>query len=122
MAAADAPPASEALKHDASHSWVQPHTELVGVLGGLGPAASASFTQRMVAAGAAAGASLDAHHTPYLMFCNPVLPNAWAASRGTGASPEDGYVASFTAMGRAGATAVAVVCNTAHAFARPAAV
>jgi len=110
------------LLHDRSKdSWRHKGTELVGVLGGLGPAASALFAQIMVETGERAGALKDADHPPMIMYCNPELPNSRAAAVGEGPLPTKGMAYSFRQLLKAGATRVCVVCNTAHAFAEEAA-
>ena len=93
---------------------------LVGVLGGLGPAASALFAQLVVDEGEK-GAKKDSDHPRMLMYCNPSLPNSRAAALGEGPSPRPGMADSFRSLMAAGASHVCVVCNTAHAFARDAA-
>jgi len=94
---------------------------LVGLLGGLGPASSAAFTQRMVQAAQAAGATQDNHHVPFMLFSNPRLPNARLAALGQGPSPVPGYCATFRALAAAGCTHVGSINNTGHTFAREAA-
>ncbi len=94
---------------------------LVGLLGGLGPASSAAFTQRMLQAAQLAGATKDEHHVPYVLFTNPTLPNARAAALGVGPSPQHRYAATFSALVAAGCTHVASINNTGHRYARQAA-
>ena len=94
---------------------------MVGVLGGLGPAASALLTQLIVSEGTRAGAELDHEHARFLLLQDPMLPNSRLAAIGRGPSPHRGMLRAFRAMARAGATKVCVCCNTAHPFARTAA-
>jgi aspartate racemase len=96
-------------------------SRLVGVLGGLGPMASALLARLIVEEGERAGASMDDEHACFILFQNPALPNSRKAAIGEGPSPLAGMVASFRALARAGATEVCVCCNTAHPFARAAA-
>ena len=107
---------SAQLSSDPEHPPV-----LVGLLGGLGPASSAAFTQRMVQASQEAGATKDENHAPFILYSNPRLPNARLAALGQGSSPLPGYVATFKALVAAGCTHVSSINNTGHAFAREAA-
>ena len=94
---------------------------LVGLIGGLGPASSAAFTQRMVQAAHNAGATKDHEHVPFILFSNPRLPNARLAVLQQGGSPLLSYVATFKALASAGCTHVGIINNTGHGFARAAA-
>ncbi|KAL1529209.1 hypothetical protein AB1Y20_000165 [Prymnesium parvum] len=96
-------------------------TPLVGVLGGLGPAASALLTRLVVAEAERRGARSDDEHACFVLYQNPSLPNSRNAALGDGQSPQPGMAATFRALVRAGCTEVCVCCNTAHPFARAAA-
>lgn len=99
-----------------------PYNELVGILGGMGPAASALLARLLVDECDKLGfVKHDKDHVPVLLFVNTVIPNSRDAAIGTGPSPYDGMVESFRRLGAAGATRVCVACNTAHAYARDAA-
>ena len=94
---------------------------LVGILGGLGPLASALLTRLIVDEGERAGAQFDDEHSCFILYQNPLLPNSRRAALGEGPSPLPGMVTTFRALARAGATEVCVCCNTAHPYARAAA-
>lgn len=100
---------------------IKPPTNLVGILGGLGPAASLDLCSQIISCSTAAGATHDSDHVPYIMLNNPVIPNSRLAAIGEGPSPLQSIVDSFRRLQSAGATEVCVACNTAHAFARQAA-
>lgn len=86
---------------------------IIGVLGGLGPAATADFVQRVVSHTPAA---TDQEHVHLVVDSNPTLPNRNDAIAGRGPSP--GPVLALMARGleAAGAQTIVMVCNTAHAF------
>lgn len=85
----------------------------VGVLGGMGPAATLDFFQRVLAA---SNATRDSEHIRLIIDCNPFVPDRNAAVAGTG--PSSGPVLAEMARGleRAGAELLVMPCNTAHAF------
>ena len=86
---------------------------VVGVIGGMGPAATVDFLDRLVRA---TPAERDQDHLRVLVDSNPKVPNRNEALAGTGPSP--GPVLAEMALGleRAGADVLVMACNTAHAF------
>lgn len=86
---------------------------VVGVLGGMGPAATLDFYAKLLAATPAAR---DQDHLRVLIDSNPHVPDRNAGIAGTGPSP--GAVLADMARGleRAGAEVLVMACNTAHAF------
>ena len=97
-----------------SPSWKPRHKVLVGVIGGIGPAASAHLYQTIVQLRTAV---TDDDHIPLLIYNNPQIPNNNAAARGLGPSSVPAMVYTARALQRAGATHVVLPCNTAHVFA-----
>lgn len=85
----------------------------IGVLGGMGPAATADFFGKLLAA---SGATRDQDHPRILIDCDPTLPDRNAAMRGDGASPGPRLADMARGLERAGAEVLAMPCNTAHAF------
>ena len=87
----------------------------VGVLGGMGPAATILLQQRLVAA---VGAEDDASHLPLLIDMNPQVPSriAWLIE-GRGDDPEPVLARMARGLAAGGAEALAMPCNTAHHFA-----
>ncbi len=85
-----------------------------GVLGGMGPAATADFFARVVAA---ARGGRDQDHIRLIIDNNPFVPDRNAAAAGQGGSP--GAVLADMARGleRAGAEFLVMPCNAAHAYA-----
>ncbi len=88
---------------------------LVGVLGGMGPEATILLQQRLLAAVAARD---DADHIPLLIDMNPQVPSRIAhLIEGTGTDPAPTLAQMAQRLEAAGATALAMPCNTAHHYA-----
>lgn len=88
---------------------------LVGILGGMGPEATVLLMQKVIARRAGGG---DAGHVPLLVHQNPQVPSRIAALiEGTGESPAPVLAGMARALEGAGAQALAIPCNTAHAYA-----
>jgi aspartate racemase len=84
--------------------------EPVGVIGGLGPAATVHFMARVVDLTEAAR---DQDHVDMLVWQHGSIPDRTAFLLGEGESPESALVADAVALERAGARFVAIPCNTA---------
>ena len=84
---------------------------LLGVLGGMGPLAAADFLAKLVAE---TPARRDQEHIPYIAYGVPQIPERPAAILGHGESPLPHMLRGITTLKQAGATAVAIACNTAH--------
>lgn len=84
---------------------------MIGVLGGMGPLATADFFAKVIAATPAAG---DAGHVPLLILSDPRIPPRPAAILGNGESPLPALRAARDRLLEAGATALVMPCNTAH--------
>lgn len=88
---------------------------VVGVLGGMGPEATILLQQRMMAT---VQARDDADHLPLLIDMNPQVPSRIAhLIDGTGPDPSPVLAAMAQRLQAAGATALAMPCNTAHHYA-----
>jgi aspartate racemase len=85
----------------------------VGVLGGLGPAATADFFSKVVMATPAAA---DQDHLHIIIDNNPKVPNRNEAVAGTGVSPAPVLAEMASRLETAGADFLVMVCNAAHAF------
>lgn len=89
---------------------------VVGVLGGMGPEATILLQQRVLATVAAKD---DADHLPLLIDMNPQVPSRIAhLIEGGGVDPGPTLAAMATRLEKAGATALAMPCNTAHHYAK----
>ena len=86
----------------------------VGVMGGMGPAATLDFMQKLHAATPAKG---DEDHLRVLTDSDPRVPGRNAALRGDGPSPGPGLVRMARGLVGAGAELLAMPCNAAHAWA-----
>lgn len=85
----------------------------VGVIGGMGPAATLEFQARLLAG---TPAKRDQDHLRVLVDNNPTLPDRNAALTGRGPSPGPLLAAMARGLEAAGADFLVMPCNTAHAF------
>jgi len=86
----------------------------IGLLGGMGPAATVDMMARIIAATPAGG---DSDHLRLFVDCNPQVPDRNAAIAGRGASPAAALAAMARGLERQGADMLAIACNSAHAWA-----
>ena len=86
-------------------------SKLLGVLGGMGPLATVDFLQKLIAE---TPASRDQEHIPVIAYSVPQIPDRPPAITGNGASPLPHMLEGVLTLKRAGATTVAIACNTAH--------
>jgi aspartate racemase len=84
---------------------------MIGVLGGMGPLATADFFAKLLEETAA---TRDEDHVPVLIQSDPRIPPRPAAILGGGPSPLPALIAGRDRLIAAGATALAMPCNTAH--------
>ncbi|MBN1858376.1 amino acid racemase [Candidatus Bipolaricaulota bacterium] len=85
----------------------------VGVIGGMGPQATAEFYRRLVAMTPARG---DDEHLHVLIDSDPSIPSRQDALAGRGKSPLARLIIVARRLESAGATCLAMPCNTAHAW------
>lgn len=83
----------------------------VGVMGGLGPAATCDFFARLLHETAA---ERDQDHLRLLIDCDPRIADRNAAIAGRGASSGPALVGMARGLERAGADFLVLVCNAAH--------
>ena len=86
---------------------------MLGVLGGMGPLASAEFMRRLTLLTPAAS---DQNHVPAILWSDPRVPDRIAGHLGTGESPLPAMLHGLKALHAAGCDAVVVPCNTAHGW------
>ncbi len=86
---------------------------ILGVLGGMGPLASAYFMMRLTQL---TPASREEEHVPAVLWSDPRVPNRLRAQEGTGPSPLPWLVHGLEKLAQAGCGAVAIPCNTAHGW------
>ena len=84
---------------------------MIGVLGGMGPLATVDFFSKVLAA---TPANCDADHVPLLIQSDPRIAPRPAAILDNGRSPLPELLAGRDRLIAAGATALAMPCNTAH--------
>lgn len=83
----------------------------LGLLGGMGPGATADVFAKIIAA---TSAQRDQDHIPIMIRSVPQIPDRSAALLGRGASPREALVEGAIALSAAGADFLAIACNTAH--------
>ncbi|XAS70145.1 amino acid racemase [Micrococcaceae bacterium Sec5.1] len=86
---------------------------VVGILGGMGPAATADFYLKLVRA---TPATRDQEHLRVLIWSDPTIPDRTAALLTNGLDPTPALIAGARLLQDSGASMLAVPCNTAHAF------
>jgi len=87
--------------------------KIVGVLGGMGPDATADFMSRVIRA---TPAEKDQDHLRMLVDNNPHVPNRQEALLRGGEDPGPTLAAMARGLQAAGADFLVMPCNTAHAF------
>lgn len=89
-------------------------SKTIGVIGGMGPAATVDFFAKLLEA---TPAERDQDHLRVLIDSNPRVPDRNAAIAGRGPSPGPQLAQAASGLERAGADVLVIACNTAHAFA-----
>ena len=101
---------------------------LVGIVGGIGPAASIRLQQLVLERDQhqyiqqhdgninpqPSGFLVDSLHTPYILYNNPLIPNCNLGALGLGPSPVPALIETCLALERAGATELVFCCTTAY--------
>jgi len=85
----------------------------VGVLGGMGPAATVEFFRRLVSA---TPANTDQEHLHVIIDSDPSVPDRTGAILGRGVDPEPVLVSMAERLEGAGADFLVIPCNTAHHY------
>jgi len=86
---------------------------MLGVLGGMGPLASAQFMLRLTLL---TPATRDQDHIPAVLWSDPRVPDRTAARIAGGEDPLPALLRGIRGLEAAGATAIAIPCNTAHGW------
>jgi len=87
--------------------------KLLGVLGGMGPLASAHFMLRLTVLTPAAR---DQEHIPTVLWSDPRVPDRTAGKLAGGADPLPWLLRGVRGLRAAGSGAIAIPCNTAHGW------
>ncbi len=85
----------------------------LGILGGMGPEATALFFERVIANTLAEG---DEGHIPSVILNDTLVPDRTRALLGEGPSPVAALQKDVDTLAALGVTVLATPCNTAHAF------
>lgn len=83
----------------------------LGVLGGMGPLASAAFMERLTAL---TDAEIDQHHIPTILWSDPRIPDRSDAKIHGGEDPLPWLMNGALRLKQAGARALVIPCNSAH--------
>lgn len=84
---------------------------MLGILGGMGPAASAEFLRRLIEQ---TPASCDQEHIPIVLWSDPTIPDRSTALRAGTDEPLKGLLKGIQGLKNAGCTHIVIPCNTAH--------
>lgn len=87
--------------------------QTIGILGGMGPAATAHFMERLVVLCAA---ERDQDYPPTLAYSASHIPDRTTHLVDGGADPTSDLQAAASVLQAGGAGAIAIPCNTAHAY------
>jgi len=87
----------------------------LGVLGGMGPLATADFLQKLVLA---TKAGRDQEHIPVILYGDCTTPDRTAAVLGKGPSPVPQLVEGIEFLNAARVSVIAIPCNSAHCWYR----
>lgn len=88
-------------------------TAFLGVLGGMGPLATADFLRKLVKK---TPAEVDQSHIPVLLYGDCTIPDRTANVLGHGASPLPQLLAGVRFLNEQGARAICIPCNSAHCW------
>jgi aspartate racemase len=86
---------------------------ILGVLGGMGPLAGATFMQRLTLL---TPATRDQDHIPAVLWSDPRVPDRTAARLSGGEDPLPWLMRGIRGLEAAGCGAIAIPCNTAHGW------
>jgi len=86
-------------------------SDLLGVLGGMGPAATVDFLTKIISLTESPN---DQGHLPVVAMIDPRIPDRSAAIRGEGPTPEPKLISLIKTLETAGARAIVIPCNTSH--------
>lgn len=86
---------------------------MLGVLGGMGPLAGATFMQRLTLL---TPADRDQDHIPSILWSDPRVPDRTAARLSGGEDPLPWLLRGIAGLEAAGCGAIAIPCNTAHGW------
>ena len=91
----------------------QTNDRILGVLGGMGPLASAHFMLRLTLL---TKATRDQDHIPTVLWSDPRVPDRTEARLRGGADPLPSLLRGIAGLEAAGCGAIVIPCNTAHGW------
>ena len=86
-------------------------TKRLGILGGMGPAASAEFVTRLIAQ---TPATCDQEHIPFVLWNNPQVPDRSTSLRNEDNRPLPFLLQGVQVLKAVGCDLIVIPCNTAH--------
>jgi aspartate racemase len=89
---------------------------ILGVLGGMGPLASAHFMVRLTLL---TPATCDQAHIPTILWSDPRVPDRTRGKLAGGADPLPWLLRGISGLRQAGCGAIVIPCNTAHGWYQP---
>ena len=104
------PIASGAEGHDVG---ITNERSVVGILGGMGPAATGDLYLKIVAE---TPADVDQDHIPVVIYADPRVPDRTDALLHDGVDPVPWLVRGALQLEKLGVSFIVIPCNTAHAF------
>jgi len=87
--------------------------KIIGILGGMGPEATADLYLRIIRA---TPAKRDQDHPRIIIYSNSKVPDRTSAILGTGSNPMPELIRAGKRLEEAGADFIIIPCNTAHYF------
>lgn len=91
----------------------QAHEKILGVLGGMGPLASAQFMLRLTLL---TPAERDQEHIPTVLWSDPRVPDRTRGKLAGGEDPLPWLLRGINGLRQAGCGAIVIPCNTAHGW------
>lgn len=91
-------------------------SKILGILGGMGPLASAHFMLRLTLL---TPAERDADHIPAVLWSDPTIPGRPEFLEGKGPDPLPALLRGVAGLRQAGCSAIVIPCNTAHHWYQP---
>lgn len=88
-------------------------TAVIGILGGMGPLATADLYRKIIET---SPAQRDQEHFPVVIWADPRVPDRTAALLNSGEDPTPWLVRGGRKLAEMGADFIVIPCNTAHAF------
>ncbi|MEQ8207610.1 MAG: amino acid racemase [Woeseia sp.] len=88
--------------------------QAVGVIGGMGPAATLRFFDRVMQL---TPVTTESEHLRLIIDCNPGIPDINSSLLGADTYAKDALMATASALENAGAERLVMICNAAHYYA-----